>query len=311
MNGEFHMIALHYFVVLCCVLTTVLPGQEKSISPQLKSLVDAERMFARRCSEKGIRESFIEFFADSSVIFRPHPINGKKFYLGRPVPPTLPPVRLEWAPIFADVSNAVDLGYTTGPSVFSDLSSEKKPPQFGAYFSIWKKQKNGAWKVYLDAGLQTSKPTASLNDAFVSPATDPRPFSELKAGELKSRRETMESAELNFELKQQSAGPLIAYREYIGVGGRMHRNGRLPLVGSDAILASFAKAQASISSSQLASDIAQSADLGFTYGSYEASKKDTDSVPEHGYFVRVWKLSPDERWHIVFDTALPIPAEIK
>jgi ketosteroid isomerase-like protein len=305
------VISPKYLLVLCCVLATVSVSQEESMSPGLKSLVDAERLFAKRCSEKGIRESFVEFFADSSVIFRPHPINGKKFYLGRPVPQTLPPVLLKWVPSFADVSIAGDLGYTTGPSVFSDLSPEKKPPDYGAYFSIWKKQNDGTWKVFLDAGLKTSKPTGALDAPCASSERDSLRLHELTAGELKSRKETMDSTELSFELKQQLVGTLLAYSECVDAEGRMHRNGELPLVGRDAIVASLTKARVSISSRQIFSDIAQSGDLGFTYGSYEVGERDTDTARERGYFVRVWKLSSGLKWLIVFDTALPIPGENK
>ena len=124
-------------------------GQYKQ-SPALASLVEAERAFARTSVEKGIRESFIEFFADDGIGFDPHPIKVKEAYLKQPAPATRPPVVLDWQPVYADVSRAGDLGYTTGPYTFTNNAPDKKSTHYGFYFSIWKKQADGSWKAVED-----------------------------------------------------------------------------------------------------------------------------------------------------------------
>jgi ketosteroid isomerase-like protein len=50
----------------------------------------------------------------------------------------------QWDPIFADASEAGDLGYTYG-SINSEGKAEK-----AYYMRIWKKQSDGLWKVVLD-----------------------------------------------------------------------------------------------------------------------------------------------------------------
>jgi ketosteroid isomerase-like protein len=68
--------------------------------------------------------------------------------------------RLTWTPVGADVSASEDLGYTYGTYEFRALGKDGKPvAEHGKYTSIWKKQKDGSWKVVLDMG-NTSGPTS-------------------------------------------------------------------------------------------------------------------------------------------------------
>jgi len=65
------------------LLLSILPalGVEENASLQaLRALVATENNFSRASVEHGIRDSFLQFFADDSIIFAPEPKNGKKFY---------------------------------------------------------------------------------------------------------------------------------------------------------------------------------------------------------------------------------------
>lgn len=92
-------------------------------------------------------ENFTKF-SDGS-----HPIIGKnKFtekYRDKPGPKTL-----TWEPVFADVSSSGDLGYTWGNWKFVQTDSVF----YGNYITIWRKQKDGSWKMTLDAGNGTPPP---------------------------------------------------------------------------------------------------------------------------------------------------------
>lgn len=60
---------------------------------------------------------------------------------------------LTWKPVGADISSSGDLGYTYGTFEFRSLGKDGKPSvERGKYTSIWKKQKDGSWKVVLDMG---------------------------------------------------------------------------------------------------------------------------------------------------------------
>ncbi len=60
---------------------------------------------------------------------------------------------LTWKPVGADISTSGDLGYTYGTYEFRAVGKDGKPAvEHGKYTSIWKKQKDGSWKVVLDMG---------------------------------------------------------------------------------------------------------------------------------------------------------------
>jgi ketosteroid isomerase-like protein len=60
---------------------------------------------------------------------------------------------LIWTPIAADVSASGDLGYTYGNYEFRSKSKDGRTVvEHGKYTTIWKKQKDGTWKVILDMG---------------------------------------------------------------------------------------------------------------------------------------------------------------
>jgi len=66
---------------------------------------------------------------------------------------------LTWAPVGADISASGDLGYTYGTFEFRSKDKEGKPSvEHGKYTSIWKKQKDGSWKVVLDMGNASPAP---------------------------------------------------------------------------------------------------------------------------------------------------------
>lgn len=63
---------------------------------------------------------------------------------------------LRWQPDFADVSKSGDLGYTLGKSQRSFTDKEGKAMENeGRYITIWKRQKDGAWKIVMDGGVST------------------------------------------------------------------------------------------------------------------------------------------------------------
>jgi hypothetical protein len=81
-------------------------------------------------------------------------VPGKKTWAARPEGG----LWLKWQPVFAAMSRGADLGYTTGPAEFRKNKEDEKPFGYGQYISIWRKQKDGAWKVALDVGHGNPRP---------------------------------------------------------------------------------------------------------------------------------------------------------
>lgn len=291
-------------------------------SPALRSLVEAERAFARRSLEVGWREAFLEFFADDGLSFAPGPGNAKERLRQRPATPRPIPYALDWWPVFAGISGAEDMGFTTGPSVGVDNTKPGSPPNYGYYFSVWKRQPDGTWKVALDIGVQTP----GLSD----PATErrrlvaaPRPAWTPKRRESnpEKARERMEkdrAALLKIERemfkreKEDAEGPVGDYGSALLREARLHRTGQLPLVGSDAILSHLYLRAARISWQPAGADIALSGDMAYTYGAYEFATRGEGGAAgqsERGHYAHVWQRDERGNWLLVADVMHATPPQ--
>jgi len=66
---------------------------------------------------------------------------------------------LTWTPIGADISASGDLGYTYGNYEFRSTGKDGKLTiAHGKYATVWKRQRDGAWKVVLDMGNSSPEP---------------------------------------------------------------------------------------------------------------------------------------------------------
>ena len=285
------------------VLSSLALSQGKS-SAAFDSIVAAERAFAATSVAKGVRESFLEFFAEDGINFTPHPTKTRESFLKRPAPAVRPPVELNWRPIYADVSRAGDLGYTTGPYVFRDLSPEKKPNRYGYYFSIWKKQANGEWKVVVDCGISTPDHSTQKLELTAAPAIK---WKAARQVDLESERTALMDLDGEF-LKASESGIMNGYAKYLSDNARLHRDGSFPMIEPTAVRNYLSSQISTLTWTPIKSDVAQSDDLGYTYGSYELKFAGTNKA-EKGYYVRVWKRDGRGAWKLVLDTFSQVPAE--
>lgn len=261
----------------------------------LDSLAAAERAFARTSVEKGIRASFLEFFAADGLAFGPAPENVHEAYAAVPAPATRPPVTLDWAPVTGDVSASGDFGWTTGPYTLSDDRGDALT-RHGYYFSVWKKQSDGAWKVVADFGTITVAP------AGPRPAFQPAHADAAATGTAPTRDELLA---LDRELSRGCEKDAACLAARLHDGGRLHRDGREPFVGRDAARALLAQAKPGMRFEPLGGDAARSGDLAYTYGRYQAPDEQ-GAAGERGYYLRVWRRTPDG-WRISADVAKAEP----
>src|SRR4026207_1415452 len=117
----------------------------------LDSLVNAERAFAKTATEKGILDSFLEFFDESAIAFDPAPGAAPARLRGRPGRP-FSELELRWEPRTGDVAASGELGWLTGPSTFTDHTTAGAAPQPGNYLSVWRRRSSGPWRVFIDVG---------------------------------------------------------------------------------------------------------------------------------------------------------------
>jgi ketosteroid isomerase-like protein len=219
--------------------------------------------------------------------------------------PTGPPrVTLNWEPVFAEVSNSGELGYTTGPYLLKDHSATPEQTRHGYYFSVWKKQADGQWKVVIDCGISTPVPGEGSTEKFH--ITTPSKF---RAVANVSGTESLKLLETDRAFGEAIAGQglIPSYGSVLTDSARMHRNGIAPLIGKKNILAFLTKQPRGLTSRPMKADLANSLDLGYTFGSYEVRNGPDNKSVESGYYVRVWKRDEYGRWGLVLDTTSPLP----
>lgn len=289
-----------------CVMSDFSFSQEQSREVSLASMVASERAFARATAEMGVRDGFLTFFAEDSILFAPEPTNAKASLSRRPLVASYPPpLLIEWEPVYGDISEAGDLGYLTGPAVYTDRSPQKRPTTYGCYFSVWQRQRDGTWKVVMDVGISTPTPFVPLTTPF-----EAAPHSKIykAAGSINTETEQMGllNRDRGFADAARSEGTARAYQSYVNEDAfRLLRNGHAPFAGKAASVAFLSEKNTVMTWQPLKGAIARLADLGYTYGSYELKSADAS---EKGHYLRVWKRASDGRWMLVMDVTSPTPA---
>ncbi len=276
----------------------------QSSSRSLQTLIEAERAFSRLSEEKGIREAFLFYLADDSVVFLPRPVPGRKAYEEAPADsPTL----LTWEPAYAEVSPAGDLGYTTGPYQARDRNNAATPPRFGHYVSLWQKQPTGLWKVVLDIGIRHPQP--GFKPLEVMTNRDARPPKRLVRVDKFRELNFLLKMEAEFSAKAAFDGVLAAYLAYGDEDIRIYRDGALPSAGTEALRREYSGFAGKQTWAPVDGDVSRYGALGFIFGTMDTRSGAPANPPAASSYLRIWRKNPGGLWKIALDLAIPIPPE--
>jgi ketosteroid isomerase-like protein len=261
----------------------------------LLEMVKTEQAFSKTAEVKTTREAFMEFIADDGLLFRPGPVNGKKWMLDHPVPPSNTRGLLAWQPTFAGMAASGDFGFTSGPWESRPDINDPKPSAFGHFITVWKKQTDGSWRFAVDLGV--SHPVSGGSQATWVPVT----VSSTTVGRTvpideEKQKLLTEDQQLAKASGKKAPAAFLARAE---AGVRVYRNGHLPAIGKNATTKILTPANAQIRWEPEVSDVASSGDVGYTLGTYDLldGKK---KVLEHGSYVRIWRKHAGV-WKIVID----------
>jgi len=243
----------------------------------LQRMVATERAFAAATAQLGLRDGFLTFFADDAVSLDPG-ASGAAATIGRAkdglvkLPPAKLPVlaRLEWEPCSGQISDDGTLGWLTGPYVVSNQQS-KKIDDKGAYFSVWKRQADGTYRVWLDEGIVLPQVWSCVNKFRAAPARD--------SGTAGAQGESLKDAE------RSVAEGGDAWVARLAASVRLHREGVTPMDGRDTVRR-WAAGWTTVRYALVRAERAASDDLAVTMGGYDAT---SPSGPQHGTWVRVWR----------------------
>ncbi len=284
---------------LSFALAVALPlaGAPPELQGELKSLVEAERDFSKTSEKKGIREAFLTFLATDSILFRPNAVNGREYITNQPEDLG----KLTWTPIFADVSSAGDLGYTTGPYEYRPAGSDAIG--YGHYVSVWRKQPNDKWRVVIDLGIVHGRPEGLPTDVS-SPNHSSLP---LQDADKEASRATLLSTDAAFSDVAADRGVLPAYEAHAADDIRLYRMRDFPQIGKAAMRTALSDSPGRLTWKPSGGEVARSGDLGVTYGVAEFLPGNVQGMsPYPGSYVRIWRRQGDA-WKVVLDLVLQLP----
>jgi ketosteroid isomerase-like protein len=270
----------------------------------LKSLVETEQAFSKAAEAQGTREAFAAFIADDGILYRPGAVNGKQWMKEHPLPASPTRNLLAWQPIFARVSMAGDLGYTTGPWEYKDNIKDEKPSGYGNFVTVWKKQADESWKFVVDLGISHPMSAGPLKIWQVSESGSAGNADRIKTVNVDQERTRLLERERAFSAAVTKQGPGSAYGSFAADELRLFRNGSLPFVGKPAASSALVNNKEQLKWEPTAGDVSRSGDLGYTYGTYETIG--TDAKKSHGSYLHIWKRQVGV-WRMVLDVTNVLP----
>jgi ketosteroid isomerase-like protein len=288
------------FALHGAAMFTVAAQVGAQVPPAFTEMADAERAFVKRAQEVSISQAFIEFFADDAVGFQSgQPASAQLELRKQPSAARDPNQIFWWEPRYGDIAASGELGWLTGPVRMGRKDKDAGKVRHGNYTSIWKRQADGRFKVIIDIG------TDPPGEVPFAPGLTRAPFAErFTGGEIGPLAESSLLAAdraLNSEART-SRGE--AYKRVAAAAIRVHRNGHLPFEGREAAVAWLSTQPPFAAAETLYAEVAKSADLGYTWGSYELAA-DPGGKAAGGHYTRVWVREMGGTWRLALDLDAP------
>lgn len=258
----------------------------------LRSVIAAERAFARHSERAGVNESFSANLAVDGILFRPGPVNGLHWLAANPGQAGY----LSWEPSTAAVTQSGDMGFTTGPWEFRAKGATDTLSGAGHYVTVWKRDSTGAWKIALDIGTShrwLERPADAMGR--VLPVVDSSGAAEWRSHLF--RRDSL----LGAGGLPQADALLPAFAE----DGRLHRERAVPALGIAAVRAALGDDKRPYYAKPIDLAVSRGGEFAYSYGEYELVASVT-RPPERGYYLRLWRRADDGSWRILLDLNQPV-----
>lgn len=260
------------------------PARAQESAPAAAPVIAAERAFAADAAELGWAAAFRLWHAEGALVLGPDPIAAAESLARIDGPGER---TLDWRPVWAGISRAGDLGFTTGPFHFLDHEGIA-----GHYFTVWRSGPDGVWRWIFDAGTSVVDPGPLV---AVDAAIPTLPVAGRGEGSAESAIRAVE----RLEVEHPTLGALATL---LADEARVNRPAERPAVGRTEGGGLFA-ADATATHSALRREAASSGDMVFSLGEVRDA---LGGVGRLQYYARVWQLQASG-WRIVFDELVPRP----
>ena len=115
-------------------------------------MIAAEKSFAAYAVANNTVDAFLKFMDTSAVMFK----NGEPYKAyGEWLKKEKRPGVLNWWPLYAEIANSGDFGWTAGQWTFQPNTVNDSIVANGNFFTIWQRNKKGEWKFILDVGTDS------------------------------------------------------------------------------------------------------------------------------------------------------------
>ncbi len=265
--------------LLCSVLAAGCTSPDP-VTTWVAELIVAERDLADSLATAGMRQGMASFMAPASTALGPAPVDGRSWANSQPDERRKTVIR------HAHISAAGDLGFALGLWPRADSAS-------GHYVNVWQRGDSGRWLIACTAWLSHA------------PARTPERVDTTEApGLVRANRKLYQEASrvsmlgADKELGRRSLDRSAAWAFSGAAADSIYllRENQPPVRGRDGALEALRQTRGVLSWVPLGSRVAQSGDLGFTYG-FQTAK--SDAIVQSRAYLRIWKAMPDSSWSIL------------
>jgi ketosteroid isomerase-like protein len=129
----------------------LLKNTDKTLEKQ--QVINADIAFSDMSKKDGMKKAFLYFADQNAVLLRQNsmPTEGYTKIAEHYSSLNDEGFDLTWKPLFAEISESGELGYTYGTFLFVPKTDSSAFSE-GTYATVWKKQTDGSWKWVLDTG---------------------------------------------------------------------------------------------------------------------------------------------------------------
>lgn len=278
-------------LVFAAVLLSAAPVLAQT--PDAAPIVAAERAFAADFPALGFGGSFQKWSRPDSIL-----INGGQaqtvaaVFEGAPLTRQPGEPLIEWWPTFAGVARSGETGFTTGPAA-------RDQEGYGHYFTVWRRQADGAWRWVYDGGSNAS-PAGQPG-----PDSQPRLLPVATVGSASPEAAMAEVTAVEADLAAAAAtDQKAAHLAVLAPEGRLYVAPLPPAEGPDAFAAALdgwpARFTFGVTEGGGASD---GGDMVWTYGRAGWTREGQDRT---GHYMRLWQKRP-EGWRLIMAQLIPAP----
>lgn len=273
-----------------------------SIPAPVASLQGAETALVAAVAKQGMRDALAPRMSPLAMLFQPYPTMGPAWIKDHLV------ADARWAPDFVEASGVGDLGYTVGP--WHTTGADSTPRLDGHFLSFWRYHPRTDWKLmlHITSGVPSSSPSSV-------PATPVVPAFQWSMGPvpviashdtLSARRGALGGVDAALAADVARQGWSAAYAAVTTPDVRRYGPGGSSAVGQAAVLEQLAQETGAVVWDQVGTWLAQSVDLGYTYGKCVRDPGTPNGTKTEWAYVHVWRMDRKGARRLALEFLAPI-----